>query len=169
MASVVRDQPGTLYVDKDGDRITKQKWQELRADRSYKYIREFENTTLYAAVLWHGEVPEADRQHEDHWKVYRLVVCDVRCEIREDMSVTITKEPNTEHSRAFGSETEAIEAYEDLLVRKAKCRWVPSPGRSGNAASLDYHFLEVDNRLAKAAPNMPEHRDMTNPEIVGSW
>lgn len=68
------------------------------------------------------------------------------------------------------TEQEALEFYEDFLVRKCHCKWIPSPGGAGNAAgSKDHHFVEVGNLIAKRTADFPAGMTPEQNALVGSW
>jgi hypothetical protein len=156
------------YVNKDGESITLTEFRRLRADKSYVTIREFENDKLYAAVLWLGEVEDAKSVPREHWKLYGLVVMNI---VTHDVDGAKYPEPlrarDPALSNRFRTEQEAIEAYEDALVRFADCSWVPSSYNSG-----EHHFIEKNNKLAPPPPDAPSAKAgevQFDPAIVGSW
>jgi hypothetical protein len=156
------------YINRDGESITLQQFRALRAQKDYVTIREYENERLYAAVLWLGEVEDAKTVPQEHWKLYGLVVMNIRTHDADGVKFpepVRTRDP--ELSGRYRTEREAIEAYEDALVRNANCEWLPSQYKPG-----EHHFIERGNKLAPPPPDAPSIKAgevQFDPAIVGSW
>lgn len=156
------------YINRAGEIVPLQEWRNLRKNKGYTHIREFENDRLYAAVLWSGEINDAATIPPEHWKPYRLIVVNI---VSFDAEGLPLPEPKRVHdpdvSCEFRTEREAIESYEDLLVRYARCAWLPSAFKEG-----EHHFVEKDNKLAPPPPDAPTVKAgevEIDPAIVGSW
>jgi hypothetical protein len=155
------------YINRAGEEITLVDWRNLRKTKGYTHIKEFENDRLYAAVLWHGEINDPNTIPAEHWKPYRLVVINI---VSYDADGLPLPEPkrvsDPDASGEFRTEREALDAYEDLLVRYAKCEWLPSMKEG------EHHFVERNNKLAPPPPDEPTVKageaDI-DPAIVGSW
>jgi hypothetical protein len=156
------------YIDRNGEAISLEQWRNLRMNKGYTHIKEFENDTLYAAVIWKGEVDDSNTVPPEHWKPYTLIVQNI---VATDAEGQPHPEPkrvrDPELSGDFRSEREALEAYEDALVRYAQCEWLPSSYKPG-----EHHFVERGNKLAPPPPDEPRVKAgefEIDPSVVGSW
>jgi hypothetical protein len=161
----------SIYVDKEGDQIHQNRWAGLRKDRSYTVIREFENDDVYVLLTWQGEIPNGANLPSDQWKPFLLSVNNI---LTQDAHGNIFTCPirvrDDEATEWFRTEQQALESYEDYLVRHANCEWIPiASSKVSNSSSSDSHFIERGNKLAAPSKNKPDHRVMANPELVGSW
>jgi hypothetical protein len=159
-----------VYLNRDGESISLQQWRSLRAMKEYSCIREFENDKLYVAVLWLGEVPDAKTVPPEHWKLYGVTVMNIRKYdadgVKFEDGPRRTTDP--ELAQRFRTEQEAIDHYEDVLVRYAGCEWLQSEVEKGG-----HRFIERGNKLAPPPPDAPNTRLLEeaglDPALAGSW
>lgn len=152
----------TIYIDRDGEQISAHRWKDLRSDPRYCTIRGYDNGVYSVRVAWLGEIQKPNAVRVEDWKPYVFAVG----KRSEKIADNIDPQPETRKCR---TEQEAIEAYEDFLVRKCGCEWFPSPGGQGNAANPGFHFIERGNFLKPMSADVPTAIGGKGAELVGSW
>lgn len=164
MASVLSNKSrATVYVDRGGCKIHEIEWKKLRMDPNYTTIREYDNGTYSVRVGWLGEIQNAGSTHPDHWKFYVVA-------IGKHIPGSAVLEPCDETER-YRTETEAIVAYEDFLVRRCECKWVPSNAGQDDFGHVmaEYHFVERNNQLKPLSADTPTTVGAVDASLVGSW
>lgn len=147
------------YFDKKCAPMSKEVWEEKRADEEYSVIRQFDDGTIRVIVRWNGYEPLAQDKFNDMWDIF---VADVH---NYDRNNNMVPDP-VENGVTFPNEAEAIEWYEEFIsnwtsssveeVRNAKGTWVKQ-------------FVEVGNTLAP-----PTAEEMATPatapdDEIGAW
>lgn len=147
------------YFDKTGAPMSKETWEEKRADEEYSIIRQFDDGAIRVIIRWNGYEPLAADKFNDMWDIF---VAEVHNYGRDNKMVP---DP-VENGVTFPNEKEAIEWYEEFLgewtgssveeVRNAKGTWTQK-------------FVEVGNTLAP-----PTAEELSTPETVpdddiGAW
>lgn len=154
-------------VDRRGVAINKVTWERHHADHSYRFFREFENEKIHVTCEWVGIARNAQTIPKQHWKLYRLNVVNIVSTDGEGRPLDAPRRaPDPQATREFRTEQEAIDAYEDILVRYADCEWLPSSmGESGR------QFVEKGNILVPPPPDVPDTRGMDEDiaDLAGSW
>src|SRR5260370_1573400 len=155
------------FISKEGHPLQAVEWQRLQKDPSYRYVKAFENGKILATVEWLGVQRKAETVPRKHWKLYRLNVTNIVTTDGEGRPLVVTRRtPDPTATREFRTVEEALEAYEDLLVRYADCEWLPSAnGESGR------QFVERGNTLVPPPPDQPDTRGMDQDiaDLAGSW
>jgi hypothetical protein len=155
------------FISKEGHPLQQVEWQRLQQDRDYRFLKEFENERLAAEVEWLGIQRKAETVPRKHWKLYRLNVINIVTTDGEGRPLDVPRRtPDPTATREFRTVQEAIDAYEDILVRYADCEWLPSSnGESGR------QFVEKGNTLVPPPPDQPDTRGMDQDiaDLAGSW
>jgi hypothetical protein len=155
------------YINRQGGKISRAAWLAHRKDRDYVVIKEFENDRIFALIEWLGVGKNAENVPQAHWKLYRLNVENIVTTDGEGRPLDAPRRsPDVMMTREFRTEKEALEAYEDLLVRFGGCEWLPSSSGEGGR-----QFVERDNVLLPPPPDVPDTRGMDEEiqDIAGSW
>ncbi|WP_175918306.1 hypothetical protein [Burkholderia pyrrocinia] len=155
------------YMRRDRLPITAADWKNLRSDRKYTVVREFENERINVTAEWCGAIKNGTSIPQQHWKPFALFVTNIvttNGEGRPLEKLLRTTDPTA--SREFRSEQELIDAYEDILVRYADCEWLPSSDGQGGR-----QFIERGNILITPSPDAVDTRGMEEEvaDIAGSW
>jgi hypothetical protein len=155
------------FVNRDGGSITQAAWVALQKNHAYRFFREFENEKIRVTCEWLGFQKNAKTIPKQHWKLYRLDVENIVTTDGEGRPLDAPRRsPDPQATREFRTEQEAIDAYEDILVRYADCEWLPSSrGESGR------QFVEKGNILVPPPPDVPDTRGMDEDiaDLAGSW
>ena len=155
------------FVNKEGGSITQEAWVSLQKNYAYRFFREFENKRIHATCEWLGTQKNAKTIPRNHWKLYRLNVENIVTTDGEGRPLEAPRRtPDPQVTREFTTMQEAIDAYEDLLVRYADCEWLPSATGEGGR-----QFVEKGNILVPPPPDVPDTRGMDDDiaELAGSW
>ena len=156
------------YFDKAVAPISKESWQELQKDDSYRICRQFENGAIRLTVEWIGAVNDTSVFHE-YWPMFQLRVfnCTQRLmtEQGETKTVTVWVADPVEDLKLFGTEHLALTAYRKFLERWTDSEYAVD--RNGRQ-----EFVEVGNLLAPPPPPNPD-APVSEVEIlddgVGAW
>jgi hypothetical protein len=155
------------FVSREGHLLQRTEWTRLRADSSYFLVKEFENDKIAVSVEWLGFTRNANSVPRAHWKLYRLNVTNiVTTDGLGDPLPAPRRTFDPQLTREFRTEQEALDAYEDALVRFGGCEWLPPPaGASGPM------FVEHGNKLKPPGPNEVDTRGMDSDiaDLAGSW
>jgi hypothetical protein len=159
-----------IFVDKDGSRITHEQWKALRADQDYVLIRNYLSDTLRVIVLWHGMIDDPDTPPE-HYKPFELAVFNIRIKDGEGNPIPRKETIDPDATNNYRTAREAIQAYEDFLVRYSLCEWLPGSGtdENGNPKMI---FIERGNLLAPLSPDVPSVNKDADPDTaneINSW
>lgn len=155
------------FIDRNKNFITTGEHMELMKNRSFTVVREFENDTLFARIIFDSQIRNPDIPRE-HWTPFKLIVENIMITDGDGRPLPAPiRVKDVDASNDFRTEKEAINSYEDLLVRHAGCEFFPgSLDESGNASTI---FMERGNKLKPPPPDMPIATEMTDQESIGSW
>jgi len=155
------------FISKEGHPLQQVEWQRLQHDMSYRFVKEFENEKIHTTVEWLGVQRHSETVPRKHWKLYRLNVVNIVTTDGEGRPLAAPRRtPDPTATREFRTVQEALDAYEDLLVRYADCEWLPSShGDTGR------QFMEKGNFLTPLPPNQVDTRGMDQDiaDLAGSW
>ncbi|WP_155753730.1 hypothetical protein [Burkholderia anthina] len=157
----------TAYMRRDRLPITAADWKNLRSNREYTIVREFENERISVTAEWCGAVKNGMNIPKQHWKPFMLSVTNIVTTDGEGRQLDKPiRTPDPTASREFRSEQELIDAYEDILVRYAGCEWLPSSDGQGGR-----QFVERGNLLVPPPPDAVDVRGMDEEaaDVAGSW
>ncbi|NTX17906.1 hypothetical protein [Burkholderia cepacia] len=157
----------TAYMRRDRLPITAADWKNLRSNREYTIVREFENERISVTAEWSGAIKNGTSIPKQHWKPFVLSVANIITTDGEGRPLEKPlRTPDPIASREFRSEQEVIDAYEDILVRYAGCEWLPSSDGQGGR-----QFVERGNLLVPPPPDAVDVRGMEEEvaDIAGSW
>lgn len=155
----------TIYIDRHGQRITKDTWVASQQVDAMKYIRRYSNGKMAIDAVWSGVIRDADKNPKENWCPFELQVFNI---LPSGKAV-----PDPILSTAFAkTEEEVIRYYEELLT---------SEGLGG--IEQDYEgnesFVEIGNLydlqgggvVTEAQPEEEEGVVMEAPERIqrGSW
>jgi hypothetical protein len=154
------------FVSREGHRLQRVEWQRLRANPEYRIIKAFENDTIGVTVEWLGVAQNPVNVPREHWKLYALHVENI---VRTDAEGKLLPVPrrtvDPSLSNTFRTEQEAIDAYEDALVRFGGCEWLPAP--AGATGPL---FVEHGNKLQVGESKIDVRgMDPDVADLAGSW
>ncbi|VWD44619.1 hypothetical protein BLA50215_05645 [Burkholderia lata] len=155
------------YMNRRRLSLQPREWSNLRQDRQYTIVREFENKRINVTAEWSSVIKNGMNIPKQHWKPFVLSVMNIVTTDGEggpmEKPVRI---PDPTASREFRREQELIDAYEDTLVRYAGCEWLPSSGGQGGR-----QFVEHGNILVPPAPDAVDVRGMDEEaaDVAGSW
>ncbi len=159
----------TLYVGRD--RIVfndRELFNKRMADPEYRYVRRYLNDRMRVEIEWTGHANTGELS-PDHYRQFSFNVYNKRLTDEEGVPFAdgprFTLDPSC--FEWFGHEHEAINHYEDFLVRSSTgSEWL-------NKDDGSVMFLERGNILAPANRDVPslvvELGEENNPTIVGSW
>lgn len=104
----------SVYLKKDGTRISGEYWRDLQADDEYTIEREYENERFRVRVRWHGSLAAQTPGDipPEHRRMYQLQVCNRVVE--KDGSVKYVEDPSV--SLYYPFVEGAINGYENFLV-----------------------------------------------------
>jgi hypothetical protein len=156
----------TAYVSREGHRLQRVEWQRLRADNAYRTVRAFENDTIGVTAEWVGIGQNPQTVPPQHWKLYRLTVENiVRADAEGNPLPVPRRTVDPSLTRDFRTEQEAIDAYEDALVRFGGCEWLPAPD-----GATDPLFVEHGNKL-QVGESKIDVRELADDvaDLAGSW
>ena len=119
--------PPAIYIDREGDKITQQKWTELRKDRAYCVLKEFENNTHIVTATWLGEIRDPD-VIEELWTPYSLSVLEIGQSGRAIRDENASGLPYS-GLRTSNRSSESREIYRDRHVASGSLGPAESPKR----------------------------------------
>ena len=127
------------YFDREEKKISRQKWDELRTQRSYYTVREFDNGVVNVRIEWVGRITNFEySSFPETWPLYRLHV--------ENYDATGQRRPDPNYDDStYPIEDMAIAVYEKFLEQWTECH------RDEEGA-----FVEVDNDLTPPPPPDPD-------------
>lgn len=164
MATVKR-----VYLDRDLSRITLQRHMELATSRDFTIVREFENNDLFARIVFNSQHRDDGKIPQEHWKPFVLIVQNI---ITTDAEGNKLDEParvkDIDASQKFRTEQEAIDSYEDLLVRHAHCEFVPSAW-ADSSGNPQMRLYEKGNKLLPPSKDVPVVEGVANEADFASW
>jgi hypothetical protein len=154
------------YISREGHRLQRVEWMRLRENRDYRVVKAFENDAIGVWVEWLGMAQNPVTVPREHWKLYALHVENiVRADAQGNLLPVERRTLDPALSRKFRTEQEAIDAYEDALVRFGGCEWLPAP--AGATGPL---FVEHGNKLQVGESKIDVRgMDPDVADLAGSW
>jgi hypothetical protein len=157
------------YVGRDGAVFTSiDEYAKRCNDSEYRYIRRYLNDRMRVEIEWTGH-PHSIELFPEHFRQFQFNVYNKRLTDEEGTPFADGPQftPDPSCYEQFGHEHEAINHYEDFLVRMGTgSEWVSKDG-------VSQIFFERGNLLAPANPDIPvlaiELGEEEKLEIVGSW
>lgn len=143
------------FYDRTGMKIGPNKWLELREDRNYTIVREFDNGAVYVTVEWVGKV--VGELFRSCWPLFKITVQNYD-------STGVLREDPADSGKTFATEADAINFYEDFLLKYTE-----------SDLDLDENghpiFVEKGNQLDNTPEEPPSEFDAyKDPEDeVGVW
>jgi hypothetical protein len=159
----------TIYIDHNLNRIPMAQADLLSRTmgRDFTVIREFENDTLFARITFSPVVITPDIPAE-HWMPFKLVVENIMTTDPEGMVLSVPARcKDVDASNSFRTMQEAINSYEDLLVRHGGCQFFP--GSNDDFGNPTVHLLVRGNKLAPPSKDMPIVSAEIDEAAIGSW
>lgn len=126
------------YYDREGKPIAADAWKAKCADPSYAVVREYDNAVVRLTLKWIGRVKNPGNYFiVADSPLFILLVKNYRAD------GSLADDP-ADGDRTFGTETAAIAAYEEFLLK-----WTESERDDRG------EFVEQDNTLTPPAPPDP--------------
>ncbi|CAQ71579.1 hypothetical protein [Cupriavidus taiwanensis] len=144
------------YFDREGRPLTSEEWLEKRADTAYNVVRQFDNGKVYIAIEWYGKCKDREAVYQHLAPLFRL-----HFQTYSDVDGRLIPDP--QDGKMFGTEQEAIEAYEKQVVR-----------RTESTRDDDGNVVEVGNIHTPVSPDAPHSEEAvamisTGDDDVGVW
>jgi len=159
----------TIYIDHNLNRIPKAQAELLSSTmgRDFTVIREFENETLFARITFDPIIRTPDIPAE-HWTPFKLWVENIMTTDPEGVVLSVPARcKDVDVSNLFRTMKEAIDSYEDLLVRHGGCQFFP--GSNDDFGNPTVHLLVRGNKLAPPSKDMPIVSAEIDEAAIGSW
>lgn len=158
------------YIDRNLNAITLAECIEMREKlgRSFIVVREYENDSLFVRIVFDPQIRDPNIPRQD-LKPFLLLVENI---------IAIDKDGNKLESleyirirdeslcQSFRTEKEAINSYEDILVRFADCEFFPRRDEFGNEQTF---LLERNNKFNPGGKDKPLPGDNVDPALMSSW
>ena len=155
------------HIDRKLNAVTAVEYEKLAKNREYTVVREFENENLFARIAFNGKITNHQKVPREHWTPFELEVVNI---MTTDPDGSFLVEPirckDVDVSNSFRTEAEAINVYEDLLVRHAHCEFIPTTDDDGQPAT---RLFERGNRLAPPSKDAPVMTAEANARDYSSW
>lgn len=142
-----------IYINREGEKISKQDWKELQTQDSYKVVRLYDNGVVHLQLTWIGRIDNPDT-FQSYWKNFILTVKNYRSD------GSLVNDP-VDGDRTFSNEAEGIKAYEDFLLHWTDC-----------SVDDEAKFVERGNTLELPLPpdpNRPEGGVFEVDGMNGAW
>lgn len=127
-----------VYYDREGFKISRERWSEFGNDDDYCTVRAFDNGAVKVTLVWLGRVDTLKDQWDFMYPIFRLNVANY------NSNGELVADP-VDDGKTFRLEREGIEAYEAFVAK-----WTES------YLDDDGELVEVDNDIAPPPPPNPD-------------
>lgn len=168
-----------MYVDREGNAISKQRWETLRKSEDYTKLATFDAFGLCVSLEWRGVV-ERPNEHRNKWTTFRVVAA-----VRSRGALIPLEGVSFELRGGYPDEVTAWMAYRalirDRLPKVALGEWEETGCGSFKGKEEDYplvpeHFFgKQPDRLRENEPELPTPKVRPLPvedfygERMGEW
>lgn len=102
------------YINRKGETISKDEWQELREKEDYLYVHRFDNEKVALSIEWVGRLDDRQLANlmEEYWPLYTVSLFNYGADGRP-------RPDPVNHGDTFATEAECKEFYEAFLIKWA--------------------------------------------------